>query len=284
MSSLKRGLYVVATPIGNLADVTFRAVDVLRRVGVIAAEDTRHTKRLLDRYDIRTPCVAYHEHNERQMTPRLIERLVQGQSVALVSDAGTPLISDPGYHLIDAAHDTRTVPIIPIPGPSAVTAALSVAGLPNDRFVFEGYLPAKPGARRRRLAEMEREARTMVFYEAPHRITAALADMAGAFGEDRRATFARELTKTFETVYRATLGGLAARIQAEEDQRRGEFVVVVHGRQVEPCQALEGDHERMLTVLLRHVPLKTAVAVAAELSGEKKNRLYEKAVELAGGR
>ena len=274
---------MVATPIGNLADITFRAVEVLRNVDLIAAEDTRHTKRLLDHYDVRTPCTAYHEHNERQMTPRLIERLVQGQSVALVSDAGTPLISDPGYHLIDAAHDTHAVPIIPIPGPSAVISALSVAGLPNDRFVFEGYLPAKPGARRRRLEEMGAETRTMVFYEAPHRIEAALADMAGAFGAGRRATCARELTKTFETVQRATLEELSARVQTDQDQRRGEFVLLVQGRPT-PDKAPDEAHDLMLAVLLRHVPLKTAVVIAAELSGEKKNLLYQRAVALAEDR
>ncbi len=282
MSIIKHGLYVVATPIGNLADISFRAVEVLKEVDLIAAEDTRHTKKLLDHYDIRTPCIAYHEHNERQITPQLIDRLVQGQALALVSDAGTPLISDPGYHLVDAAHDTHAVRIIPIPGPSAVISALAVAGLPNDRFVFEGYLPAKPGARRGRLAELAREARTMVFYEAPHRIAAALTDMAGAFGGERQATYARELTKTFETVQRATLDELVARVQADEDQRRGEFVVVVHGRRVPQQRALEEEHERMLTVLLRHVPVKTAVAIAAELSGEKKNLLYQRAVELSG--
>lgn len=283
MSIIKHALYIVATPIGNLADMTYRAVDVLRGVDLIIAEDTRHSKRLLDHYGISTPCLAFHEHNERQLIPQLIDRLTKGQSLALISDAGTPLISDPGYQLINAAHDTQAVHILPIPGPSAVTAALSVAGLPTDRFVFEGFLPAKQTARRRRLAALAAEPRTLVFFEAPHRILATLTDMAGAFGNDRQAAYARELTKAFETVCRAPLGALLERIRNDGVQRRGEFVIIVHGCIAVPRRAVEQRSEQLLSVLLRHLPLRTAVAIAAEVSGEKKNRLYQKAVQLCGG-
>lgn len=278
MSIVKGALYLVATPIGNLDDMTFRAVEVLRHVDVIAAEDTRHSKLLLNHYGIQTSCIAYHEHSERQATPRLMERLRAGQAVALISDAGTPLVSDPGYHLVAAAH-THGVRIIPIPGASAVIAALSASGLPTDRFVFEGYLPAKAAARRKRLAELAGEARTLVFFEAPHRILASVHDMVQAFGAQRPATYARELTKTYETIHRDTLGGLSARIEADTDQQRGEFVVMVQGLSDTQLGDTAGAGERMLPVLLHHLPLKSAVAVAAELSGEKKNLLYQKAVQ-----
>ncbi len=280
MSVIKGALYIVATPIGNLDDVTFRAVEVLRGVDVIAAEDTRHSKLLLNHYGIQTPCIAYHEHSERQATPKLMDRLQAGHAVALISDAGTPLVSDPGYHLVAAAH-THGIRIIPIPGASAVIGALSVSGLPTDRFVFEGYLPAKAAARRRRLADMTGEARTMVFFEAPHRILASVRDMALTFGGDRPATYARELTKTFETIRRGSLDDLSTRIAADGDQQRGEFVVMVQGLPEARHHEAGETVEHMLAVLLRHVPLKSAVSIAAELSGEKKNLLYQKAVQLA---
>lgn len=279
MSIVKGALYIVATPIGNLDDITFRAVEVLRGVDVVAAEDTRHSKVLLDHYGIQTPCIAYHEHSERQATPKLMERLRAGQAVALISDAGTPLVSDPGYHLVAAAH-SHGIRIIPIPGASAVIAALSTSGLPTDRFVFEGYLPAKAAARRRRLADMADETRTLVFFEAPHRIRASVQDMVLTFGGERPATYARELTKTFETIHRDTLGGLSARIETDSDQQRGEFVVMVQGLSEAQRDEAGGAGERMLEVLLRHVPLKSAVTIAAELSGEKKNHLYQRAVQL----
>jgi 16S rRNA (cytidine1402-2'-O)-methyltransferase len=279
MSIIKGALYIVATPIGNLSDITYRAVEVLRGVDLIAAEDTRHSKVLLGHYGISTPCIAYHEHSERHGTPKLIERLRGGQALALISDAGTPLISDPGFHLVTAAH-ANAVPIIPIPGASALVAALSASGQPTDRFVFEGYLPARSAARQRRLADMAHEPRTMVFYEAPHRILAAVRDMASAFGQHRAATYAREMTKTFETIFRDTLGGLAARIQGDADQQRGEYVVIVQGR-FDTERPAAADVEHMLEVLMRHLPVKAAVAIATELTGEKKNVLYRRAVQLA---
>lgn len=279
MSMVKGALYLVATPIGNLNDMTFRAVTILRGVDVIAAEDTRHSKLLLNHYGIQTPCIAYHEHSERQVTPKLMERLQAGQAVALISDAGTPLVSDPGYHLVAAAH-AHGIRIIPIPGPSAVIAALSASGLPTDRFVFEGYLPAKAAARRRRLADLAGETRTVVFFEAPHRILASVRDMVQAFGAERPATYARELTKTYETIRRGTLGGLLVCLETDGDQQRGEFVVMVQGLPEVQRGEADGAGERLLAVLLRHVPLKTAVAIAAELGDEKKNLLYRTAVQL----
>lgn len=282
MSIIKGALYVVATPIGNLADITFRAVEVLRGVELIAAEDTRHSRVLLDHFGIGTRCVALHEHNERQVLPGLLDHLAKGRSLALISDAGTPLISDPGYRIVTAAH-ARGLRIIPIPGPSAVTAALSAAGLPTDHFIFEGYLSAKGAARRHRLVELALETRTMVFFEAPHRILHTLEDMADIFGAERQAAYTRELTKAFETVYRAELSALIRRLQGEKEQRRGEFVVVVHGMVAAAHRNVASQAEHLLTVLLRHLPLKTAVAVAAEVSGEKKNLLYQRAVELSRG-
>lgn len=219
-------LYVVATPIGNLEDVTLRALRVLREVDVIAAEDTRHTRKLLDRYEIHTPLTSYHEHNERTKAPALVRRLEAGESVALVSDAGTPTISDPGYHLVRAATE-KGVPVTPVPGVSAATAALSVCGLATDRFVFQGFLPAKRNRRRETLRQLQDDERTLVFYEVPHRIRESLTDMQEVLG-DRAVAVGRELTKVHEELLRGTLSQVAAEL--EETARRGEFVVVVAGR------------------------------------------------------
>ena len=218
-------LYVVATPIGNLEDVTYRAIRVLKEVDLIACEDTRHTRALLARFGIGTATASYHDHNAQTRAPRLVERLEAGDSIALVSDAGTPAISDPGYRLISSAAE-RGIAVVPVPGPSAVIAALSASGLATDAFLFAGFLPAKAGARRERLAELSGERATLVFYEAPHRIAEALADMRDAFG-DREAVVARELTKLHEEFLRGTLGELVDRLGPE--RRRGEFVVLVAG-------------------------------------------------------
>ena len=259
MSIIKGALYIVATPIGNLDDITFRAVEVLRDVDVIAAEDTRHSKVLLGHYGIQTPCIAYHEHSERQAAPKLLQRMCAGQAVALISDAGTPLVSDPGYHLVIAAH-AQGIRIIPVPGASAVLAALSASGLPTDRFVFEGYLPPRAAARRRRLADMAGEGRTMMFFEAPHRIADAVRDMAQAFGEDRPAAYARELTKTFETIRRDTLGGLAAHIALQfadlhGQSRLGDGAVLrrppemaMAGKRGEVAKLPQRDHDDKITL------------------------------------
>ncbi len=282
MSIEKGTLYIVATPIGNLGDLSARAVSVLSAVDVIAAEDTRHSAILLRHFGIDTRCMALHEHNEREQLVRLLTRLRGGEAVALISDAGTPLVSDPGYHLVAEAV-AQGVVVRPLPGPSALLAALSVAGLPTDRFVFEGFLPARSGARRQRLATLATDTRTLVLYESPHRIQATLDDLVAEFGAQRRVALCRELTKLHETVLAETLAGLAARVAGDENQRRGEMVLIVHGA---TPRASEGDveSERVLRILLDDLPLKQAAALAAQITGEKKNRLYQQALALSAER
>lgn len=274
-------LYVVATPIGNLGDMTPRAVEVLRAVDRIAAEDTRHSRTLLQHFGIRTPMLALHEHNERQQGPKLLAALQSGESIALISDAGTPLLSDPGYHLVRGARQVG-IPVVPIPGASALLAALSVAGLPTDRFVFEGFLPAKAAARRSRLQELANETRTLVFFESSHRIESSLAAMVEVLGGEREAVLARELTKTFETVHAATLARLAAAVAADANQRKGEFVVLVRGSNEAVTE--DGDGDRVLAILLEELPVKQAAGLAARITGTARNRLYQRALELAAER
>ncbi len=270
-------LYVVATPLGNLGDITARALAVLGEVELIASEDTRRTGTLLRHFGITTPLFALHEHNERQVTEQLLGRLREGQRLALVSDAGTPLLSDPGFHLVRAAHDIG-ITVSPVPGPSAVTAALSAAGLPTDRFVFEGFLPSRKGARRERLQALAGEPRTLVFFEAPHRIVETLSDMAQAFGAERLATVARELTKTFETVRRAPLAELARWVAADPDQQRGELVLVVEGAPAR-AEALDENARHVIEVLAEALPPAQAAALAARITGLRKNLLYDHAVQ-----
>ncbi len=265
-------LYVVATPIGNLADMVPRAVEVLQSVACIAAEDTRHSRRLLEHFGINTPLVAYHDHSSAADTEKLLRRLRDGDSLALISDAGTPLISDPGYRLVDAALSEGIV-VVPVPGASAAIAALSAAGLPSDRFVFEGFLSAKAGARAARLDRLAQEERTLIFYEAPHRLLDTLAAMGEAFGEQRLAVLARELTKKFETIHRAPLAALAEWVAADSNQQRGECVLLVAG--CVPSEELPAEAIRTLELLLEELPVKQAAALAARISGEKKNRLYQ---------
>ena len=265
-------LHVVATPIGNLGDLSPRALDTLRNVAAICAEDTRHTRQLLAHFGLERPLVALHEHNEEQVAERLVARLLAGESLALVSDAGTPLVSDPGFRLVRAAR-AAGVPVSPVPGPCAFVAALSVAGVPSDRLVFEGFLPAKGNARRERLAPLASETRTLAFYESAHRIEDTLADMAAIFGEDRRAVVARELTKLFETVLDGTLAELRARIQADANQRKGEFVVLVQGA-ADDAQARIAEGKRLYAKLGEHLPPSTAAKLAAELSGAPRKALY----------
>ncbi len=265
-------LYVVATPIGNLDDLSPRALETLRTVAAICAEDTRHTRQLLSRHGIEKPLIPLHEHNEDQAAGGLVERLRAGDSLALVSDAGTPLVSDPGFRLVRAAR-AAGVRVSPVPGPSALVAALSVAGLPSDRFVFEGFLPAKAAARRERLAALAGEPRTLIFYESAHRIEAALADCAAAFGADRDAVLARELTKLFETVLDGTLAGLCERVAADANQRKGEFVLLVHGAG-EDADARIAEGRRVYAKLVEHLPPSTAAKLAAELTGAPRKALY----------
>lgn len=265
-------LYVVATPIGNLGDLSPRAVDTLRAVDAICAEDTRRTRQLLAHFGIDRPLHALHDHNEAAMAARLVERLRAGEALALVSDAGTPLVSDPGFRLVRAARDAG-LPVSPVPGASALVAALSVAGLPSDRFVFEGFLPAKPSARRQHLAELSREPRTLVFYESSHRIEEALDDCIAMFGAERRAVIARELTKLFETVLSGTLAELRERIGADADQRKGEFVLLVEGAS-DDADGRIAEGRRLYAKLAEHLPPSTAAKLAAELSGAPRKALY----------
>ncbi len=280
MSNREAILYIVATPIGNMGDITERALQTLREVALIAAEDTRHSARLLNHHGIKSRCIALHEHNERNASAGLIKRLEQGDSIALISDAGTPLISDPGFYLVREVQQAG-YRVVPIPGASALIAALSVAGLPSDRFSFEGFLPAKREARRRTLEKLNRETRTLIFYESTHRIFDSLHDMVDLFGAQRQAAVVRELTKTFETVHRAELGALCEWMAADDNQRRGEFVVLVHG--AEPSQSLERveiDPQALLIELMALQPPKKAAAIVAKLTGLKKNALYELGLRL----
>jgi len=279
----KGALYVVATPIGNLGDLSHRAIEVLHGVTVIAAEDTRHTRRLLQQYEISTDCLALHEHNESKVTASLLLRMQQGDSIALVSDAGTPLLSDPGYHLVREA-TTVGLRVIPVPGPSAIMAALSAAGLPTDRFCFEGFLPNKSVARCRRLEALRQVPVTLVFFEAPHRILATLADMRSIFGADRQAVMARELTKTFETFLRGSLEEIYQQVNGDQNQQKGEIVMLVHGARPVERSELDPETERVLNTLLRDLPVKQAAALTAEITGVKKNLLYQQAIKETGSK
>lgn len=281
MSQRPGVLYVVATPIGNLADISARAREVLAAVEVVAAEDTRHSGTLLSHLGIRTPLISLHDHNEAQRAPLLVARLQAGESVALISDAGTPLISDPGFDLVRAARAAGIV-VTPVPGASALVAALSVSGLPTDRFVFEGFLPAKQVARRERLAALAAEPRTLVFYESVHRLQESLADMAAAFGAERRAVLARELTKLHEGVHDAPLQELLEWAGSDPAAAKGEVVLMVAGAAVAEGAALDAEAERVLKLLLAELPVKQAAALAAGITGLNKNPLYERALELSG--
>lgn len=274
-------LYVVATPIGNLADISARAREVLAAVDVVAAEDTRHSGTLLSHLGIKTPLISLHDHNEAERAPVLVARLQAGESVALISDAGTPLISDPGFDLVRAAR-AAGISVTPVPGASALVAALSVSGLPTDRFVFEGFLPAKQSARRERLAALDQESRTLVFYESVHRLQESLEDMAAAFGPERRAVLARELTKLHEGVRDASLKELVAWAGSDPAAGKGEVVVMVAGAEAAATEALDAEAERVLKLLLAELPVKQAAALAAGITGLNKNPLYQRALELSG--
>lgn len=273
-------LYVVATPIGNLADISQRARDTLADVSLVAAEDTRRTGNMLRKLWIDTRCISLHEHNERDRVPEIIDRLRQGDSVALVSDAGTPLISDPGYRVVHAVRDAG-LDIVPIPGPCAAIAALSAAGLPCNRFVFEGFPPSKKKARAALIQTLRNETRTMIFYEAPHRIVELVDDCIRVFGPDRPAVVARELTKLFEEFRAATLESIAGQLAIEANATRGEFVLLVAG--IEDAEQSSGDEalDHVLSALLTELPLSNAVRVAAEITGRRKNQVYSRAMDLS---
>ena len=274
-------LFVVATPIGNRDDLSPRARQSLREVDLIAAEDTRHTGRLLSHFGVKTPQIALHEHNEERVVSDLVERLLAGSSIALVSDAGTPLISDPGYRLLAAAHDAG-ITVSPLPGPSSLTAALSVAGLPTDRFCFEGFLPAKAVPRQRQLARLAAEPRTLVFLESVHKIGAALPDLAAAFGAERMAFVGRELTKLHEQCVRAPLGELARRIAAGDIVGKGEFVLVVAGAQAPPEDAGDQLMQTLLSELKDALPGRQAVDIVARVTGKRPNDVYQAMLALKG--
>lgn len=278
-SMLSQGiLYVVATPIGNLGDMVPRAVETLQTVAVIAAEDTRHSSRLLSHFAIKTPCIAYHDHSDEQRTEQLIARMQAGESVALISDAGTPLVSDPGYRLVRSARQAG-IQVVPVPGACAMIAALSAAGLPSDRFAFEGFLPAKETARCVQLESVANDPRTLIFYEAPHRILETLQDMVKVFGAEREVVMARELTKTFETIKGDKVGDLAAWVESDSNQQRGEIVLLVHGAAKQETGDITSEQIRVMEVLLEELPVKQAASLGAKLTGLKKNFLYQWALD-----
>jgi 16S rRNA (cytidine1402-2'-O)-methyltransferase len=268
-------LYIVATPIGNISDWSERAISTLQSVDCIAAEDTRHSLPLLQHFSIKTSLISLHDYNERERLKEVIDRLEQGQSVALISDAGTPLISDPGYQLVHAAKKSG-ITVIPIPGACAAITALSASGLPTDRFCFEGFLSHKNAPRKQRLTELSHESRTLIFYESPHRILTLLQEMKEIFGSDRQAVIARELTKLFETIHAGTLQELVGWVEGDSNQERGEIVLLVEGAKEIINQS---ETEKTLTILLDHLPLKQAVEIASKITGERKNKLYEQALK-----
>jgi 16S rRNA (cytidine1402-2'-O)-methyltransferase len=271
-------LFLVATPIGNLGDISSRALETLKSVDLIAAEDTRHSRRLLQHFAIDTRLIACHEHNEEQQTPALIERMLKGQSIALISDAGTPLVSDPGYRLVQAALE-QNIRVVPVPGPCAAIAALSASGLPTDRFVFEGFPPARQAARLNYLQALQSEQRTLIFYVSCHRITDTLKDMAAVFGGHRQAVLARELTKTFETIHKAVLSELAQWVETDENQQKGEIVMLVEGAPPLGDEARQ-QLNKLLPVLVDELPVKQAAKIASKVTGLHRNDIYRQALDL----
>ncbi|WP_371376753.1 16S rRNA (cytidine(1402)-2'-O)-methyltransferase [Thalassotalea aquiviva] len=278
-TSIAQGtLYVVATPIGNLGDMTQRAQDILSQADIIACEDTRHTNRLLSAFNIKNKTLSLHDHNERARQEQVAELLQQGKTVALVSDAGTPLISDPGFHVVRYLR-AQGLPVVPVPGACAAIAALSVAGVPTDRFTFEGFLPSKSGARQAKLAQLANEERTMVFYDAPRRAIDTVADIKDVLGEQREIVIARELTKTFETIHADTAGNIYQWLNQDPNQLKGEMVLIIEGAKPDP-NAIPEDAIATLKLLLTEMKPKKACAIAAQIHGVKKNALYQVALDL----
>ena len=273
-------LYVVATPIGNVTDITLRALHLLALADVVACEDTRKTGALLQRFGLSKQTIAAHQHNEREVADKIVERLQNGQRVALVSDAGTPAVSDPGARIVDAVR-TAGLNVVPLPGPSAAVTALSASGLVNDRFHFVGFLPAKAKGREAALALLARETSTLVLYEAPHRIVECVEALMAAFEPTRQVVFARELSKLFEEVQRCPLSEALAWVKADQHRERGEFVVLVEGAVAAP-DAEDAEAERVLQILLGECSVKQAASLAAQITGRKKNALYERALQIKG--
>jgi 16S rRNA (cytidine1402-2'-O)-methyltransferase len=270
-------LYVVATPIGNLQDITERSIMTLRQVDRIVAEDTRHSAVLLKHFSVHKPILSMHEFNERERLAIIIDYLTKGENIALISDAGTPLISDPGFNLVREAK-ALGIKVVPIPGACAVIAALSVAGLPTDKFVFEGFLPAKPLGCYQRLSLLRHESRTLVFYEAPHRLLSTLKNMIQVFGPNRRAVIARELTKKYESVMSDPLSVLFEQVSIQPETQRGEIVILLAGVKDDIRETKEVVPEKVLDILLEELPLKQAVTLASKITGERKNVLYDRAL------
>lgn len=283
MTEKKTGtLYIVATPIGNLGDMTQRAIEVLRQVDKIAAEDTRHSAPLLKHYSISKPVISLHNFNERERLDQVIDLLVQGESVALISDAGTPLISDPGYHLVREAKE-RGITVSPVPGACAVIAALSAAGLPTDKFIFEGFLPAKNEARKQHLLSLLREPRTIVFYEAPHRLQETLHSLLEVFGGKKRAVVAREISKVYESIMSDEIQKLADYYDAHLDECRGEVVLLLAGAEAADNATVLVHPQEVLDILLQELPLKQAVTLASKITGARRNELYDAALAKKSG-
>ncbi|VAW61095.1 16S rRNA (cytidine(1402)-2'-O)-methyltransferase [hydrothermal vent metagenome] len=275
----KGTLYIVATPIGNRSDISERAIEVLKQVDLIAAEDTRHSKGLMQFYGISTTLQACHDHNEEQVTLRFIEQLLAGENIALISDAGTPLVSDPGYRLVKAAHEAG-IPVSPLPGACAAIAALSASGLATDRFLFAGFPPHKQVARQRFYAEFEQQTATLVFYESSHRIVLSVNDLLAVFGGERKIVLAREISKIFETIHNGVLNDLPGWLAADLNQQKGEFVLVLEGAATKPDAGML-ELESVLKVLLEELPLKQASQIASKITGIKKNTVYRQALEMS---
>lgn len=284
MAEIERGiLYLVATPIGNLADMGHRAVEILKKADLIACEDTRHSRPLLDHYGIGRPLTAFHEHNEDAAAGKLVERLLKGESVALISDAGTPLINDPGFPLVRLAR-AAGIRAMPIPGPCALVAALCASGLPSGRFAFEGFPPRKASARKALLEALRNEPRTLIFYESSHRVADTLRDIAAVFPPERRLVIARELTKLYETIAATTAGEAPGLLEREPDMQRGEFVLLLEGAPPAPETAeLTPEQERVLKLLLEECSVKTAVGLAVKITGARREWLYRAALRLGRG-
>lgn len=278
MNDAIAALYIVATPIGNLADISARAIEILSSVDLIAAEDTRHSKYLLQHHGIETSTISLHEHNEQQRSELLLARITAGESIALISDAGTPLISDPGFRLVNMARE-QGIKVIPIPGACAVITALSASGLSAERFAFEGFLPSKSTARRQVLEKLANEPRTLIFYESPKRMVASLQDMLAVFGGERKACLARELTKMFETIVTLPLAELVEVVINDPNHQKGEIVLLVEGQST-AVNSDEAEQARVLKILLQELPLKQAASITASILGIKKNKAYDMALKL----